>query len=293
MNPLYRLFLGVAAILAALPAHSAVSCGITSNPAELKVLYAAFWSTAYLQGTVNLACTRDPNDPPNYNIWVGLDQTTGGRTARLETNAAATIGYEIYHGNSAQGTWTSAGNGVAPGSTSNGAISDQLRFNQGTTDTASYAFYLQVPAWQLFKTAGVYTDTVSIVVRRNNSGGTLVATDTLQVYISVPKTCRFSTPPTAIDVNYPAFSPTVVTGRSDFAITCTQGTDYQLELDQARSVVPGVGLAYGLTLNTTDATGNAVAQPYRVNISIDAGQAGQCNTAVCSGIDTRTLTVRY
>lgn len=290
MKPLYRLLLGVAVLLGALPAQAAVSCSISTNP-ELKVIYATFWANVNLQGTVNITCTRAPSDPPNYNIWIAMDQGTNGRTATVE-GGTATIGYELFHSNGAAGTWTNTGS-VPPGSTNNGAISDTLQFGQGTSDTASYVFYLRVPSWQVFKPAGVYVDALAVTIRRNNANGTIVAADTLPVYISVPRSCRFSTPPSPISINYPAFSPAAVTGVSNFALTCTQGTDYTIALDSTRSVIPTVELAYSLSLSQTDATGNAVAQPYTVNISVDPGQAGRCAGSTCTGTDTRTLTVTY
>lgn len=290
MKNLYRLVIGFAALLAALPSQGAVSCSISASP-ELKVIYAAFWTNVNLQGTINLTCTRDPSDPPNYNIWIGMGQGANGNDATVE-GGTATIAYELFHNTTAAGTWTNTGS-VNPGSATDGAVDDQLRFGTGTTDTASYAFYLRVRSWQLFKPAGVYVDDLPITIRRNNSNGTIVATDTLPVYISVPRACRFSTPPSPIDVNYPAFSPGAVTGASNFALTCTQGTDYTIALDQTRSVIPTVELAYSLSLSQTDATGTAVAQPYTVNISVDPGQAGRCSGSTCTGTDTRTLTVTY
>ena len=290
MKNVSRLFFGLALVLAAFPSIGAVSCSISAAP-ELKVIYAAFWSNADLPGTININCTRDPSDPPNYNIWIGMGQGANGNNATLETGTA-TIAYELFHNTAAAGTWTSVG-GVPPGSNNDGAVDDQLRFGQGTTDNASYAFYLRVRSWQIFKPAGVYVGSLPITIRRNNSNGTIVATDTLPVYISVPRACRFSTPPSAISITYPAFSATAVTGTSNFAVTCTQGTDYTIALDRTRSVIPTVELAYGLSLSQTDATGTAVAQPYAVNISVDPGQAGRCTVSTCTGTDTRTLTVTY
>lgn len=290
MKDLCRLLLGLALLLGALPSQGAVSCSIAPNP-ELKVVYAAFWNNANLPGVLEITCTRDPSDPPNYNIWIGMGQGANGNIATLETGTA-TIDYELFHNTGASGTWTSVG-GVAPGSPNDGAVDDQLRFGQATTITVPYAYYLRVRSWQIFKPAGVYTGALPITIRRNNVNGTIVAADTLPVHVSIPRTCRFSTPPTPIAVTYPAFSPTAVTGTSNFALTCTQGTDYTITLDQTRSVIPTVELSYSLTLSQTNATGTAVAQPYTVDISVDAGQAGRCSGSVCMGTDTRTLTIAY
>jgi spore coat protein U-like protein len=292
MKNLYRASLCLALLLGALPAWS-LSCSIGSNPLEVKVIY-TYFTTITAQGTINVACTRDPNvDPRRPWFWYGMTQTTAGRTATLDTGGS-TIGYEIFHGSATQGTWTGTGAGVAAGSTTDGPILDRADFGGGGGSNYSdaFTFWLRVPAFQ-FRPAGVYLDSVPITMRRDTAAGAVVTTGTLNVYISIPRSCRFSTPPTPISVNYTAFSPVPVTGASNFALTCTQGTTYTLALDQPRSVIPGVELAYGLSLSAASSTGTAAAQGYTVNISVDAGQAGRCSTSTCSGTDTRTLTITY
>ncbi len=292
MRNLLRLAFVLAMALAALPARAVISCSVASNPVDLKVIYANPFANADLVGSLNIACTRSPTDPRRPWLWIGMTQTTAGRTATLDTGGS-TIGYELYHSTGAAGTWLNTG-AVAAGSTTNGAVRDRVDFGGGgsTSLTDSYVLFMRVPAFQ-FRAAGVYVDSVPVTIRLDNETGSVVTTGTLNVYISIPKVCRFSTPPTPISVNYTAFSPAPVTATSNFAITCTQGTNYTLSLDQARSVIPNVELAYGLTLNATASTGTATAQPYTLGISVDAGQPGRCNVSTCSGTDTRTLTITY
>jgi spore coat protein U-like protein len=288
---LSRLMPGVAMLLAAPTAWSAMSCSLVSNPPQLKVIY-NYFPAADLMGAVDMTCTKAANDDRRPTIWIGMTQTPAGRTATLDTGGS-TIGYEIFHGSYTAGTWTSTG-GVPPGSNTNGAVTERLDFGTrgGTSLTESYTFYLRVPLLQI-KPVGVYLDTVPVTLHLDNANGAILGTATLPVYISIPRSCRFSTPPSGINVNYPAFSPTAVTGASNFAMTCTQGTTYTIALDTNRSVVPTVQLRYGLTLSAGSATGTAVAQPYTVNISVDPGQAGRCSGGTCTGTDTRTLTVSY
>lgn len=289
MKMLARLLLALATLLAALPASAAVSCSITVTEVTVSYLY---FATVTGQGTLSIACTRNPSvDPRRQFIWIGMNQTTAGRPATQEAGTA-TVTYEIFHGSTTSGTWTDTGS-VSSTSTNDGAVQEQLDFGAaGSAVTASYTFYYSI-AWLQFKPAGVYVDSLPITMRLNNANGNVITTSSLTMRISIPKSCRFSTPPTGIDVSYPAFSPTPVTATSNFAITCTLGTTYTIALDQARSVVPVVNLAYGLSLATTSASGTAVAQPYTVNVSVDAGQAGSCGTTTCSGTDVRTLTVTY
>lgn len=292
MKKCHRILLGLALLLPALPAASAISCTMTTNPTEMKVVY-NYSTTISTQGTLTLSCTRDPaNDPRRPWVWIGMDQATTGRDAPLDTGGS-TINYDIYHGNATTGTWTNTGQ-VDNTSTTNGAVRERLDFGPGggSALTVSYPFWFRLQAMQI-RPAGVYVDAVPITLRFDDAGGSVITTATLNILISIPRSCRFSTPPTPINVNYPAFSPTPLAATSNFALTCTQGTTYTIALDQARSVVPNVNLSYGLTLSATTSTGTAVAQPYTVNISVDPLQAGRCTGAVCTGTDVRTLTVTY
>jgi len=292
MKHLYRLLTGLALLLPALPAFSTISCSLTTNPSDVNVSYNTF-TTVTVQGTVNLSCTRDPNaDARRPWVWIGMAQPAAGRDAPLDTGGS-TVNYDIYHGNATSGTWTGTGQ-VDNTSTAAGAVRERLDFGPGggSSLTVSYPFWLRVAAFQ-FRPAGVYVDTVPITLRLDDAAGAIITTATLAVHISIPRSCRFSTPPTAVSVIYPAFSPVAVTRTSNFALTCTLGTNYTIALDRTRSVVPTVELAYSLGLSAAASSGTAVAQPYTVNISIDAGQAGRCATSTCSGTDTRTLTVTY
>lgn len=281
---------------AAWPASAAVNCSITQSPTPIKGIYSNFFGNVDLQGTFNVTCTRaGNNDTRRPDLWIGVNQTTAGSTATLDTGGT-TVNYTIYHANYGSGIWLNTGAGVAPTSTTNGAVLDTTPdFGpQGMALTETYNFYVRFPwANLLFRPAGVYLSSVAVQLRLTGPTGTLLDTATLDVILSIPKSCRFSTPPTAVTINYPAFSPTAIPGTSNFALTCTQGTGYTLALDQTRSVIPTVNLAYGLSISTNAATGTAVAQSYTVNISVDANQAGRCATSVCTGTDTRTITVSY
>ncbi|MBK6005280.1 spore coat protein U domain-containing protein [Ramlibacter ginsenosidimutans] len=289
---LHRLLLGAAALLCSMPGWSAITCSTAVNPSSVNLIYNN--TSVSAQGTVDITCMRDPSvDPSHQTFWIGMTQTPAGRNAPLDVDATKTINYVVYHSTTTRGVWTEAGSAAA-GSTANGAIVDKQNFHAGSTLSLSYTFTLNIPAGQAPKPAGVYLDTVPITVRDTDGAGAILSTASFNVYISIPRSCRFSTPPSGINVNYTAFSPTAVTGSSSFAITCTQGTTYTIALDQARSVVPTVGLAYGLSLTASGInTGTALAQPYSVNISVDAKQPGSCNVSTCSGTDTRTLTVSY
>lgn len=288
-----RLFLALALALSALPASAALSCSISTNPVEVKLIY-NYFNQPTLTGAININCTRNPNqDSRQPWVWIGMNQANNGRNATLDTGGS-TLNYEINHGSTTAGTWTDQGNGGDATSTTDGPVRERLDFGSNTASslTESFTFYARVPFLQ-FRPAGVYVDTVTITMRNNNANGAILTTETLPIYLSIPRSCRFSTPPSAVAINYPAFSPTAVVGNSNFALTCTQGTTYTIALDAARGVVPNVNLSYGAALSATNSTGTAVAQPYTVTITVDPGQAGRCTGGVCTGMDSRTLTVTY
>lgn len=292
MKTFFRIVFGAALLLRALPAFCVLSCSVTPNPAQVNVTHNNV-SGATAQGSLNLTCTRGARDPKNVTLWIGMTQTAAGLQATLETGTD-TINYEIYHASQNSGTWTDTG-GVAATNTANQAVLEPIKFGGNSTSyTGSLPFYF-TDAWLQFnKTAGVYDGSVPITVRLGSAAGALITTGSLDVRISVPKSCRFSSSP-SISLNYPAFSPVPVTGTANFTVTCTLGTTYTLSLDANRSVVPVVELSYGLTLNApANPTGNANAQAYSIDVSIDAGQAGRCSASTCSGTDTsRTLTITY
>ena len=288
---LMRLLLA-AAVLTAPSAWSAVSCSLSANPAQVKGFYSAWqFTNVDMQGTFDLSCTRDPNsDPRKPQIWIGVD--TAGGTLTQE-GGTSTLNYAVYHRAAGSGLWTNTG-GVAANSANTGAVVGNLNFNgQSATDTISFNFWIRVPSWQLFRPAGVYQGIAMVTLRLNNATGPILTQVPLETLISIPKECHFSNPPTPINITYPAFSSTAVTGASTFGLTCTQDTTYTMQLDVTRSVIPNVELSYGLTLNANNGTGSATSQSYTIDVSVDPGQAGRCAGAVCSGTDTRTITITY
>jgi spore coat protein U-like protein len=292
MKSLLRWIMAACTLLAVLPAWSAINCTIVASPVMVKGIYI---NTANLDvpGTFTVTCTRNPaTDPRKPDIWVGLAQATTGETA-LQEAGVNTLAYTVAHRTYASGIWTSTGGGNA-NSTNNQAVTVRLDFgNSGATVTQTFNYYFRVALSQV-KPAGVYVDTMAVTLRLGTTAAaTVLNTTTLGVALSIPKSCRFSTPPAAVTVNYPAFSAVPVTGASNFAMTCTQGTTYTIALDATRGLIPNVQLAYGLSLSAAAATGTAVSQGYTVNISVDAGQAGRCIVSTCNGTDSRTLTVTY
>jgi hypothetical protein len=66
---------------------------------------------------------------------------------------------------------------------------------------------------------------------------------------------------------------------------------YAMALDSTVNVA--VGLQYTLALSAPGGTGTGLAQPYSVNGTMPAGQAGTCAGANCGVTQVRTLTITY
>ena len=227
-------------VSAAMPAWSAYSCTFVPNPNPLKITH-SYFATVTGSGTITMSCLRNPaTDARRPWFWIGMDQTNTGTTAQQE-DGAATVNYEINHGSTTQGTWTSTG-GVAANSTTDGAVRERQDFGGGNSPdlTRVFTFYYRVPAFQ-FDPAGVYSGTVNITLREANAAGPVITTYAWPVRISIPDSCIFSTPPSAVAINYQAFQPGPATGTSNFELTCTNGTPYTLRLSLRRSAYGEAG----------------------------------------------------
>ena len=293
MNPLrLRTCITLGLLALGAPSWAAVACSLSPSPAVLQGIYAA---AANLdgQGTFNVTCTRNPaTDARKQDIWIGIDQPSTGRTLVRDIGGSQ-LAYTVYRKTWGSGVWGNSGNFLA-NQTNFGGLQDTLDFgNAGAAVTASYPFYVRVPAGQN-QPAGVYLDpAVVLTLRLGSDIGALLNSATLGGNVSIQHDCRFSTDPTPVNANYTAFAATAVTGTSNFALTCTQGTTYTLSLDATRGIVPNVQLAYTLALSAGTGTGTAVGQPFSVNVTFPTGQAGNCAVGSCQGTDTRTITVTY
>lgn len=280
-------------LVAATPAHAAVSCTISAAPA-LNAIYASA-SNLDRQGTFTVTCSRNPAvDGRRHDIWIGIDQPNTGRTLPRDIGGSS-LNYFIYRRNWGNGVWGNSGN-FGINQNQYGGMQERIDF--GTTGAATviatYTFYIRFPSGQN-RPAGVYVDTaIPVTLRYDSDAGAVLNSTTISIVASIQHHCRFSTDPTPVNRSYTAFSASTVGGVSNFEMTCTQGTTYTVALDAATGVVPNVQLRYTAVLSGGGATGTAVAQPYSVNVTFLAGQAGNCpNAASCTGTDTRTVTVTY
>jgi spore coat protein U-like protein len=295
MKALMRKICGALMVLGSLHGSSAwavLACSIGASPSMIGGVYSS-GTTLNVQGGFSVTCTRDPaNDATRHTIWIGLNQAPTGSQMTRDIGGS-TLNYAVYRQGFGSSLWTNTGSKKINQSGDTGMEWDVVFAGAGSVVSVNIPFYWQLPTGQN-RAAGVYLDTgVAVSLHKDNAAGALLGSTLLNSRASIQHNCRFSSAPLPIQVFYTAFATAAVPGSTSFELTCTEGTTYALSLDLTRSVIPTIELAYSLALNATSGTGNAVGQSFRVDVSIDAGQAGNCVGRNCSGTDTRTITVTY
>jgi len=271
-----------ALLLAAPAARGAITCTVTSPG----------WSTAYVpanpgtnvsQSSVTVTCQRNAGGDPttlDYTVAVNNGSNRSGAQDRARLGATANyINYENYRDSTCASLW---------GSITSQRIAGTMTLSGFTPTTATTSFWGCVPASQLGKPAGTYTDAVSITLRRGN---TTLDTGTFPVSIYTPAVCNITTAPGTVAFTYAAFQVSAALASTTFGVTCSNLLPYTMALDATVGVVSG--LQYSLGLSASGSTGTGVGQTFSINGTMPADQAGTCATGGCSGTDTRTLTITY
>jgi spore coat protein U-like protein len=283
-----RLLLCSTLLSLACGAHAALSCSITGTTLNREYLAAANTDAA---GTLTVTCTRLATDPKKPALWIGIDQTATGR-ALLRDVGGSTLTHFVYRNNFGGAIWTSTG-GRTSTQNQDAAWQDDINFGNALVATLSIPFYWRIPSGQN-RAVGVYSDTLTVtLLEGTNSGGAPLATTFVTLLASIRDVCRLASPSVTLPIAYTAFAP-AVTSPATFNVTCTLGTTYTLALDASRGLFPQVMLAYSAVLTTpTSETGIATAQGHTVSVTIDGGQAGNCNGLLCNDSDTRRVTITY
>ena len=159
----------------------------------------------------------------------------------------------------------------------------------------SYTFFLNIPA-QPTAPVGKYTDLLTATIRQVAKNGTIttLSNATINLSADILPSCRFSTNPSALNLNYTSFATLAATGTSNFSLNCTAGTSYSQAVSPATGTARGVNYSLALSA-TTGLMGNAAAQNYTVTGTAAPGQSGTCATSgvLCSAPNPHTITVTY
>lgn len=289
MNPMNPWRLAAAACLSlagAAPAMAALVCNATATPVQI-VYFENDPNPTNGAWSVSINCTRGPADPTTsaYTLQAddGFNPGNGSTNQAVNGNGAANqIAYDLFR--------TAPGNGVW-GETNATDFAGTVNFGTALTGSATHVFYTQIAA-QLNKSARIFSDTVTMRLRYDNGPGNVTVFPTFPVTINNQSVCLLSTPPGNIQFNYTSFQPAAATASTAYAVRCTIGETYTMALDATAGAL--LTLNYSLALsNTAGQTGTGFPQNFTINGSMPGGQSGTCATGVCTGAQTRTLTITY
>lgn len=278
-----RWLAGLAFALAGLdpgPALAVISCYVSSSG------FSALYDTTAGTSNDNVAaasihCTRASTDADS--VTYALNANNGANPQGLTNQArlgatASYLGYELYRNATYAALWDHR---------KANAFTGTINFAGSLSVSLPITYYARFPAGQNVA-AGVYSDTVTMSL---DYGGVSAPAATFPVTVAVNTQCLISTPPGTVAFTYTSFQATPSSASTPYAVRCTSGVAYTMSLDAYNGAL--LGLSYSLSLSATAATGTGLAQPYSVNGTIAAGQAGACSTGMCSGSQTRTLTITY
>ena len=274
------------ALLAPISASAAITCNITLITSITTVYDPTIGTANVTTGSWSFTCTRLSTDPNTFSWQLGANngQQPGGGGQNRAVNSGNLINYELYR--VVGGPYTNPNRWQDGGTT---RFTGTLSFGASLTATQNGSFDLRVPAGQTGLPAGNYTDMVTVNLR--NSGGTIIDSTTFGVSILTTNTCQISVPPGDVNFTYTSFQGTASSANTTFGVRCTSALPYTMALDATSGTL--LGLNYALALSSSSGTGSGLTQTYTINGSIAGGQAGTCATAICSGTQTRTLTITY
>lgn len=271
------------ALMACGSAQATITCTLTSNG------FSSFYDPVsptqnVTSASVTITCTRsNKNDSTRRTFTItannGLNATGTQNRARL--SGVNYINYDIHSNSTCSSPWQ--GNTTLGGTVN-------FTSNNDYVQSQIVNFWGCIPAGQNVA-AGTYTDTVTMTPMNRRGTSSIGSTATFPVTISTTSSCSISTPPGNVTFNYSSFQAGPASASTSFAATCTASLPYTMALDATGGTL--LGLNYALSLSASSATGTGVAQPYTVNGSIAAGQAGTCSGATCSATAPRTLTISY
>ena len=278
-----KIFAGLALLLAAMNATAAVTCNVTVT--AITVVYDPTSATQNVTtGSYTISCTRASGDPNTFAWQLGVDNglaPRGGGGNRV-TLGKATYNYDTYRTSpySAGTLW---------GDTATTRFTGTLNFGASLTASTTGSFDIVMAGGQKPQPAGTYTDTVTATLR--DGAGVAINTTTFNVTVLTISTCQLSVPPGDVSMTYTSFQAGAASGSSSFGVRCTTGVPYTMALDATSGTV--LGLTYTLALSASSGSGIGETQTYNINGSIAANQGGTCGTGVCTGSQSRTLTITW
>jgi spore coat protein U-like protein len=279
-----RIFAALVLLAAALNAAAAVTC--TVNVTAINVVYDPTSGVQNVTtGSYSINCTRAGTDPNTFAWQLGVNDglNFNAGSNRAMRNPAQGYNYDTYR--------TSPYNaGNLWGDTVGTRFTGTLNFGASLSASTSGPFDIMMPAGQSTGgPASTYNDTVTATLR--DGSGTAIGTTSFGVTVVTTNSCQLSVAPTDVSFTYTSFQAGTSSATGSFGVRCTTALPYTLALDATSGTV--LGLNYTLALSAASGTGNGATQTYNVNGSMVANQVGTCATGVCTGSQTRTLTLTW
>jgi spore coat protein U-like protein len=278
-----RLICALALLAVALPASAVITC--TASVTNVSVVYDPTSPVDNVTtGSYTVTCNRLGTDPNTFAWQLGVDNgvNAGGgfnRVRRMGGPVGDRYNYDTYRSTGA--IW---------GDTAATRFTGTLNFGAALTASTSGPFDIVFPGSQTVDPAGTYTDTVTVSLR--DSANTIINTTTFGVTAITTNSCQISVPPGNVNFAYASFQAAAAAASTSYGVRCTTALPYSMALDASSGTL--LGLSYTLTIApSSTGTGTGATQTYTINGTMPAGQAGTCATAVCSGSQTRTLTLSW
>lgn len=275
----------VSLLAASFPAGAAITC--STSVTSVTIVYDPTSGTQNVTtGSYTVTCTRLAIDANTYSWQLGVNDglQAGGGVNRVQNTA----GVQRY----SYDTWRLSpyNNPNKWGDTAATRFTGTLNFGASLTASTSGPFDIVMAAGQAVQPAGTYTDTVLASLR--DSTGLLINTSTFGVTVLTTNTCQISVPPGNLDFTYTSFQVSASTASSSYGVRCTTALPYTMAFDASSGTL--LGLTYTLAIApSSSGTGNGATQTYTIDGTIAASQSGTCASAVCTGSDTRTLTLSW
>ncbi len=285
-----RFALALTACAAAFEASAAFDCNGGVSVTSISTVYSPSVPTPNdSTGSWTVSCTRLLADPNTVTFYLGANNGIhfGGGSRRVQLGATANrYNYGLFRDAGHTQPWLDTNN-------LGNRIAVTMNFGVALSATTSGAFYMRVPQDLTPTPAGTYTDTVTGNLRGHPGanpmpvfGMTVITTNTCQIY----------SPPGNVNFTYTSFQVAAAAASTSFGARCTLALPYGMALDATSGTL--LGLNYTLALPFPppppfNVIGTGITQTHAINGSIAGGQAGTCATAVCSGSQTRTLTISW
>jgi len=235
-------------------------------------------------GSYTVTCIRLATDPNTFSWQLGVDdglQPAAGLNRVQSSNKR--YSYD---------TWRLSPYNTANkwGDTTGTRFTGTLNFGASLTASASGPFDIVLAAGQTAQPAGTYTDTVTATLR--DSGGVAINSSAFAVTVVTTNSCQIDVAPGNLDFTYTSFQVSAASASTTYGVRCTTGLPYTMAFDAASGTL--LGLTYNLAISpSASGTGTGATQTYTINGTIAAAQSGTCASALCTGSQTRTLTLSW